>query len=440
MRLLHLHFLVRRPARSNSHFFLHRAQPPNKKARRGAAHQLEEKEAEVSELKKIIYDLRNSGEANAVRAVEAEFDRRLDQRDADERKRGRDRKAEEKAAVRDATFAGEKQVAILKQQNAVLTKEASRLEARGDYQRGTIGRQMDKVQAARAKAASFSQASLSLIANHDIQRAEIAMKNAEILSQLETATQEQLDAALELNVSLKETAAHYEAGALKDRQDMQKKLNHATDQRRACVSADASFIALKPEIGLRDKDVSVPPRGRPEHDSEWPKNSIRHMAAVLNGRGEGDDINHIADALHRCGYLERLIKDAERPQAIFRCDEKAITQRAVDKIQSHWTARHAVHVWDRLELTRSQMETLHHLLTFIYDPVLDKFVPIRVWENPDDSSDFVLTAKLASRCAREKEYREIAATMNIKVGDNGRCERDAIKCTSLLYSNYAKAL
>ena len=30
--------------------------------------------------------------------------------------------------------------------------------------------------------------------------------------------------------------------------------------------------------------------------------------------------------------------------------------------------------------------------------------------------------------------------MNIVVGANGRCERDAVKCTSLLYSNYSNAL
>ena len=110
------------------------------------------------------------------------------------------------------------------------------------------------------------------------------------------------------------------------------------------------------------------------------------------------------------------------------------------KVQEHWGARHAVHIWDRLELSRSQMEALYHLLSFVYDPITDKFVPIRVWENKDDSSDFVVTAKLASRMKREKEYNTIADSMNITVGANGRCERDAIECTSLLYSNFAKAL
>ena len=35
------------------------------------------------------------------------------------------------------------------------------------------------------------------------------------------------------------------------------------------------------------------------------------MAAVLDGRGEGENINLVADALHRTGYLEKLF-DADR--------------------------------------------------------------------------------------------------------------------------------
>ena len=60
--------------------------------------------------------------------------------------------------------------------------------------------------------------------------------------------------------------------------------------------------------------------------------------------------------------------------------------------------------------------------------------------NPTDDEDFVLSATLVGRAAREKEFNEIASTMNIIVGANGRCERDAIECTSRLYSNFIKAL
>ena len=192
---------------------------------------------------------------------------------------------------------------------------------------------------------------------------------------------------------------------------------------------------LKIDAGIKSKYVKVPPRTKPKDSSDWAKLSMRHMTAVLRGRGEGDNINMIAEALHRCGYLEKLAK-TERFVPIV----KGIVRAAVAEVQDHWTPRHAVHVWDRLELSRSQMETLRHLLSFIYDPGADKYIPIKAYVNPNDDHDYVLVAKMASRQRREKEYQEIASTMNIVVGSNGRCERDAVECTSRLYSNYARAL
>jgi hypothetical protein len=82
------------------------------------------------------------------------------------------------------------------------------------------------------------------------------------------------------------------------------------------------------------------------------------MAAVLEGRGEGDDINMIAEALHRCGYISPLM-GTSRFQGV--CKELA---RGVVNAQSeHWTPRHAVHVWDRLELSTRKMDALSHLLS-----------------------------------------------------------------------------
>ena len=52
----------------------------------------------------------------------------------------------------------------------------------------------------------------------------------------------------------------------------------------------------------------------------------------------------------------------------------------------------------------------------------------------------VRVSKIAGRVLREREFSQIAKEMNITVGANGRCERDAIECTARLYSNYSKAL
>ena len=156
---------------------------------------------------------------------------------------------------------------------------------------------------------------------------------------------------------------------------------------------------------------------------------------MLKGRGEGDNIDLVAEALHRCDYLQPLM-ETDRLSAIF----KGIVRASVRKVQEHWTPRHAVHIWDRLELSREQMEALRHLLSFIYNPQTDKYEPIKAWVNPKDPTDFVLSARLAARAARETMYQEIAQQMNIVVGANGRCERDFVECTSLLYSKYAKDL
>ena len=54
---------------------------------------------------------------------------------------------------------------------------------------------------------------------------------------------------------------------------------------------------------------------------------------------------------------------------------KAIVSESLDKAYDHWNARMAVHVWDRLELSDSKYETLRHLLSFVYDPFADGYVP-----------------------------------------------------------------
>ena len=248
-----------------------------------------------------------------------------------------------------------------------------------------------------------------------------------------TVVQQQLDEQHELN-----RIANVEMAELQDELDVaQEALAEATagSGSGAFHEANASkyFDQMRTDCGVKHGRVSVPPRSSESAVSK--RRSVRHMAAVIADRGNGTDIHLVCQALERCGYLEKLV---EAPR--FQQHVKQIVRTATDAIQSHWSARHGVQVWDRLELSRSQMETLHHLLSFVYNPSNDKYEPIRVWTNPNDKSDVVLCARLASRGAREKLFREMADGMGIVVGSTGRCERDAIKCTSLLYSTYSKAL
>jgi predicted aspartyl protease len=76
------------------------------------------------------------------------------------------------------------------------------------------------------------------------------------------------------------------------------------------MQATKKMTELKVDTGVRSMYTSVPARVAENTNAE--QLSVRHMAAVLNGRGEGENINVVADALHRAGYLERLLDKADR--------------------------------------------------------------------------------------------------------------------------------
>ena len=404
-----------------------------KPANRGAGQALEEALAENATLKARVRELeraeRAADGAAAAKLTVVEHEKARDARKhrSDLKKNNtikdaaieqRDAEKQEKERLDAANQINKAEVRRLNGEMMEMRKRATKAEAKLVELAGQRDKQMEIVQRLREEAKT-------LVAPEDF-------------AKLETNYQEQLDSMAALRSAVesleteKEDAHEREAELSAQMKEIEA---NSKGESRSSAASNKWLDALKKATGIKVKSMSVPPRKRPPGDSEWEKLSVRHMAAVLEGRGEGDDINLIADALHRCGYLDKLM-GADRMQAIV----KGIVRKAVGKVQEHWTPRHSVHVWDRLELSRSQMQTLTHLLSFIYNPTTDVYVPIRAWTNPKDSLDFVLTARLAGRWTREREYAAIASQMGIQVGENGRCERDAIRCTSLLYTNYAGAL
>ena len=172
-------------------------------------------------------------------------------------------------------------------------------------------------------------------------------------------------------------------------------------------------------------------------EAQYRKKAVAHMSHVLGGRGDGTNIEHIAAAVATAdkSYPSRLMAT---PQ--FTGLNRELSKSVVDAVQSHWTALLGVHIWDRLDLSRSQYDTLRHLLSYVYDPETDSYVPIKVWINPVDASDFVLAARLPGRHAREKKFGELADSQEIIVGANGRCQRDVGKAICDMYVNNAPAL
>ena len=121
--------------------------------------------------------------------------------------------------------------------------------------------------------------------------------------------------------------------------------------------------------------------------------------------------------------------------------QRPVAQAAAAAIQGRWTPRLSVFLWDRLDLSRSECENLRNLISFKYHPDIDKNLPLHMWENPDDPSDFVEFPVLPGRYAREREFAAIAAEAEIKVSASGNCcQRDACAAASEMYSAYSAAM
>ena len=191
---------------------------------------------------------------------------------------------------------------------------------------------------------------------------------------------------------------------------------------------------LRASIGV-EPGRSVPAReyvaGKVGNSVAWTKRSVRHVTEVLRGR----PMEVVVAAVGRLGRLGELA-DCNS----FAGESKRLAQHVVDAIAQRWSARLSVHLWDRLELSRSRMDDLRHLLSFEYAPNSDTFAPVVVWQHPTDSHDTVVMPPLRGRAAREKLFAELADAGDIHVGEDGRCERDAIKCASQLYSRFAAAM
>ena len=193
------------------------------------------------------------------------------------------------------------------------------------------------------------------------------------------------------------------------------------------------FAKLSAAVGLTDS-VSLPSRQftgsieAPFAQRNWRCRSIRHIAAVLTGRG----ICNIIQALKKAGYWTELL---EQPEV-----RREGVQFAVDRLQERWSPRLMVHLWDRLELSRNGCELLRHVLSHRYDPDKDHYDTLHVWKNQDDETDCIRFPVLPGRVEREREYARLADLCEINISDTGNCQRDASMAAADMYSNYQHAL
>ena len=159
------------------------------------------------------------------------------------------------------------------------------------------------------------------------------------------------------------------------------------------------------DTGLRSKYTSRCRRA-------WPQLSVlsvRHMAAVLNGKGEDENINLVAERPSSRG-LSRAAPRRRPCAATSQGRRQGSRQQDADPLDG--AACRSCVGQSRAESPAAR-RTRWHLLSHVYDAATDSYVPIKEWVNPKDDDDFVLTATLAGRYAREKEFDRLASKMNI---------------------------
>ena len=194
---------------------------------------------------------------------------------------------------------------------------------------------------------------------------------------------------------------------------------------------------LVAELGLDKGHVTLPDRqytGDTEAGERvWAGRSVRHMASVLDGR----PVELISKALKSADpQLPEKLMD----QHAFVPLVRGAVRKALGVIQAHWSALHSVHLWDRLGLSRRLMDTLRHLLSFIYIPSTNKYVPIPVWVNPAKADDCEYAPQLAARGKREAQFREMVGQQEVQVSLDGCCQRDFIKTTQKTYTLWSHAM
>jgi hypothetical protein len=123
--------------------------------------------------------------------------------------------------------------------------------------------------------------------------------------------------------------------------------------------------ALLAELGLEKK--SLPPREWSSY-TDYNRN-VRFIAAATRGR----DPAAVAAALARNDALDGLLQTKSVQPHL-----KALVGDVLRIIQDHWSARLGVILMSEVHTSRSEYDTLRHLLSFIYDHDKDLYERIIV--------------------------------------------------------------
>ena len=163
--------------------------------------------------------------------------------------------------------------------------------------------------------------------------------------------------------------------------------------------------------------------------------SVRHMAAVMKGRGE----EMVLAAFKKAYGQEGLLRMAELKQ--FQPVIKAAVTSARDIMKQRFDGRHGVYVMSFFDLSRRKYENLNHASFDTYNADHDNYDRLTIWVNQHDTSDTVEAPAFAGRRIIEKERAAMYAGCEVLTSADGTSvERDVEVVAISLYSRYWMAM
>ena len=240
-----------------------------------------------------------------------------------------------------------------------------------------------------------------------VQKAELAHAAAEEAAAEECkevhaqakASIEQMRVAADVREAALTKEAAAEAAELRERAtELEKQINGSRGLKGLASRAEesrAELDGLCKQLGLDTKKL---PTSKLNGTHMLYQRNVRFVAAALKDR----DPLVIAAAADRNGQIDALLQTAQLQPKI-----KEVIGTVLSVIQDHWSARMAVILMAEVHTSRSEFDTLRHLLSFIYDRDQDTYGRIKAWINPHNERDFLYVPVLTARGPREAERAKI---------------------------------
>ena len=194
---------------------------------------------------------------------------------------------------------------------------------------------------------------------------------------------------------------------------------------------------LRSAIGV-DTNRGLPPRDPPSDGKRsiemWQSRSVRHVGAVVKGRGAELVAKGIALAHGQKGLFD-LVK-SKRMQPIVR----SIVKSALDTVQQRLDVKCGLYLQTFLDLSRSKYERLTHAISDYYNPATQKYDWLVAWQNPHNEKDQLHVPRLPSRYPVEKERDRVYGACQVHESEDGHVERDFEICAAATYTKYWHAM